>query len=55
MRCLREACDKDEWEQVQAALEPPNVIDPVSGVPHWYGSDDDAWAAFEAAERAARK
>jgi len=37
--------------QIEAALEPPNRIDPVRGVPLWWHGDDAAAAEFRAAMR----
>jgi hypothetical protein len=36
-------------------LEPPNRINPVTGAPAWYESDEDAWADFQAAQRVAAR
>lgn len=49
---LREVCDKDEWAQIESALEPPlDMTLDEDGVPAWYGSDEDAWQMFETAQR----
>jgi hypothetical protein len=37
-------------EQVKAQFEdftsPDNVVNPATGVPDWYGSDEEAWSDF---------
>ena len=36
---MREGKDEQQLEMLEAALQPPNKIDPLTGVP--YGWDDD--------------
>lgn len=38
---VRSNVDADGWEQIEQALEPPNAIDPTTGLPWAWGGDDD--------------
>lgn len=40
--------NKELQGRYESAVEPPNVINPDTGVPDWYGSDDEAWSEFQA-------
>jgi hypothetical protein len=44
---IRENADEDDLARIEDALTPPTTYRNASGVPAWYGSDDDAWAEFE--------
>ena len=44
---MREWANEETLDRIEAALAPPNRIDPDTGTPMWYGSDEDAWAEFE--------
>jgi hypothetical protein len=37
----------DQWvAEFENYVEPPNEIDPDTGMPLWYGSDEEAWGTF---------
>lgn len=44
---IRESGDAEMISMYEALTEPPNEINEETGVPDWYGSDDEAWAAFQ--------
>lgn len=37
--------------EIEAALEPPNLWDPLRREPVWWAGDDDAWSEFQRAAR----
>lgn len=50
---IREWANKERLEEIDEALTPPpSWRDPLTGLPAgWTGSEDDDWAAWEAAAR----
>ena len=42
---IREHASEEDLAEITEALTPPRQYR-VNGAPSWYGSDDDAWAAF---------
>lgn len=40
--------NKEMIAQFEMLVEPPNEINPETGVPDWYGSDEEAWDQFNA-------
>jgi hypothetical protein len=46
---IRELAGQDEQaqEMISDALEPPNRVDPMTGAPAWWVSDEDAWSQFQ--------
>lgn len=41
------AGDKDKRAELDSLLEEPNVLNPVTGAPSWWVSDEEAWTTFQ--------
>lgn len=44
---IREHANEALLEEIEDALEAPNVFDTVTGRPAWYSSDEEAWREWE--------
>ena len=47
MSYLRQRVNEEQWQDVVEALEPPNRIDPLTGLPYGWDEDDEL-SGFEA-------
>lgn len=45
---IRSTGDEQLIASFEDAIEPPNVINEDTGMPDWYGSDEEAWGEFQA-------
>lgn len=41
MRVLREMASENDWEKIEDALEPPNRVNPLTGLPYGWDEDDE--------------